>query len=170
MSTTLPPKADVRAVLRAELARLLEATAHAAAQSRAGAVHEDNRAEGDKDMRSTEQSYLARGQAMRAEELSEQLARFDQIEMPSFGPKSPIDVGALVLATVESASGSVENKVLFISALGAGSSLSVGNARVVVISPSSPVGALLIGRKLGDSFELTVAARGTQEWAIEAVA
>src|SRR5690606_17653583 len=67
----LPDKQAVRDALRAALAKALEAMAEAARQTREGAVHEESRAEGDKDMRSTEQSYLARGQAMRAEALAE---------------------------------------------------------------------------------------------------
>ena len=62
----LPDKMRVRAHLIAALERALAAMTHSAEQTRSGVVHEDSRAEGDKDMRSTEQSYIARGQAMRA--------------------------------------------------------------------------------------------------------
>jgi len=59
----LPNKKSVRDALRASIAKALESMSEAARQTREGATHEESRAEGDKDMRSTEQSYLARGQA-----------------------------------------------------------------------------------------------------------
>ena len=59
--------------LNAELVAMLEgtlATLEAAhADARAGATHEQAKPENDKDTRALEQSYLARGQAMRIETL-----------------------------------------------------------------------------------------------------
>ena len=79
----LPDKTAVREALEAALERALETMVNAARTTREGAIHEDSRAEGDKDMRSTEQSYLARGQAMRVEELAEQLQRLRTATSPS---------------------------------------------------------------------------------------
>lgn len=160
----LPDKRAVREALRRALEGALEAMAAAAAETRAGAVHEESRAEGDKDMRSTEQSYLARGQAMRAEALAEELARLERLEARAYGEGDPIGPDALVLVCVDD-----EPRAFYLVPFGGGTELDVGGARVTVVTPSSPVGAALLGRRAGDDFEL--AARGAlREWVVEAVA
>lgn len=160
----LPDKVAVRAALLASLRASLEAMAHAAAQTREGAVHEEARAEGDKDMRATEQSYLARGQAMRAEELAEQVHRLEATPLPRFGEGDAIAPGALVRALVED-----EPRVLFVVEQGGGTELEVAGTRVTVITPGSPVGRALVGRRVGEDLELRT--RGAvREWVVDAIA
>ncbi len=145
---TLPDKAAVREALRSALAAALEAMANAARETREGAVHEENRSEGSKDMRSTEQSYLARGQAMRAEDLAEELTRLDRTPLRSFAEDDAIQPGALVRVLVDDAP-----RVLFVTAQGGGTELEVEGVRVTVVTPASPFGRALVGRRLGDDFE-----------------
>jgi transcription elongation GreA/GreB family factor len=160
----LPDQEEVRTALRAALAKALEVMASAAAQTREGATHEESRAEGDKDMRSTEQSYLARGQAMRAEELAEQIQRLDATALRAFGEGDAIAPGALVLVDVDG-----EVRTFFVVPWGGGTELDVGGRAVTVVTPASPVGRALLGKEVGDSFELAI--RGaTREWTIEEVA
>ena len=162
--TGLPSKAAVKAALRAVLAEALRVMAAAAEDARKGATHEESRAEGDKDMRSTEQSYLARGQAMRAEEIGEHLARLDALELGAVGPQSSIAAGALVRVIVDD-----EPRVFFVVPWGGGTELTVDGTKVTVVTPSSPVGAALLGKRAGDGFELRM--RGAmREWEIVAVA
>jgi transcription elongation GreA/GreB family factor len=156
----LPDKTAVREALRAAMDRALEGALAAAAQTREGAVHEESRAEGDKDMRSTEQSYLARGQAMRVEELAEQLQRLELAPLRAFGEDDAIAAGALVRVHLDD-----EERVFFVVPQGGGTELEVDGVRVTVVAPSSPVGAALSGRRVDDEFELAV--RGvTREWVI----
>jgi transcription elongation GreA/GreB family factor len=163
-ASTLPDKRAVCEALRAKLARALEVMLDAAADARRGATHEESRAEGDKDMRSTEQSYLARGHAMRAEELAEELQRFDLAVWRAFGDDDAIGPGALVRASVGD-----EERIVFVVPHGGGSELEVGGVRVTVVTPSSPVGEALSGKRTGDDFELTV--RGVRrEWVVEEIA
>src|SRR5262249_3049381 len=89
-----------KATLREELIAALTATldtaraAHAAALE--GATHSEARAENDKDTRGLEQSYLARGQAQRVEELSVALAATEAMVWRSFTARDAIEVSALV--------------------------------------------------------------------------
>lgn len=160
----LPDKKAVRDALRASIAKALESMSEAARQTREGATHEESRAEGDKDMRSTEQSYLARGQAMRAEALGEELTRLEATPLRAYGEDDAIGPGALVRVSVDEA-----ERVFFVVPQGGGTELEVGGVRVTVVTPSSPVGAALIGRRSGEDFELPV--RGVRrEWVIEEVA
>lgn len=160
----LPDKERVRDALIAALERARATMAKAAQQTREGATHESSRAEGDKDMRSTEQSYLARGQAMRVEDLAEQLQRLAVFPLPTFGPDATVSAGALVRVDVEDA-----ERVFFVVPFGGGTVLDVGGLEITVVTPSSPVGQALLGKQTGDSFELRV--RGAlREWVVEAIA
>ena len=158
----LPNKSAVIEALRAQLARALSSMASAAANTREGVTHEDARAEGDKDMRSTEQSYVARGQAMRVEDLAESLQRFETTAWPSFDSESPLRAGALIGVLVDDE----EEKFFFLVPYGGGTTVRIGKVEVTVVTPSSPVGGALLGKRVGDSFELTT--RGQmREWSIE---
>ncbi len=158
-----PDKTAVRDALLAAMRAALATMARAAEDARLGATHEENRSEGDKDMRATEQSYLARGQAMRAEELAEQLQRLEVMALASFDAAAAIGPGALVRVTVED-----ESRTFFVVPYGGGTELVVAGEKVTVVTPASPVGRALVGRRAGDDFEL--AARGAmREWVIDAV-
>ena len=146
----LPDKLAVRRALEAELERSLETMVSAARTTREGAIHEDSRAEGDKDMRSTEQSYLARGQAIRVEDLAEQLQRLRAESFDRFDADSAIAAGALVLVEVDDAP-----RAFFVLPYGGGNVLRVDGVELTVVTPSSPVGQALLGKKVGDDFELT---------------
>jgi transcription elongation GreA/GreB family factor len=151
----------VKAALRAALEEALRVIAHAAAQSREGAVHAESRAEGDKDMRSTEQSYLARGQAMRTEELAEQLQRLEALPTAPLRSGAPITAGTLVSVLVDD-----EPRVFYVVPMGGGTELTVAGTKITVVTPSSPVGAALLGKTPGDSFELTQRGK-LREWEID---
>ncbi len=159
----LPDKAAVRARLVAALERALASMVRAAESAREGAVHEESRAEGDKDMRATEQSYLARGQAMRAEDLAEQLQRFAATPLAAFGPDDAIAPGALLCARVDGVP-----RIVFVAAHGGGETLDVGGVSVTVVTPASPVGRALVGLRVGDCVELP-GRDGVREWEIDAI-
>jgi transcription elongation GreA/GreB family factor len=161
---SLPDKVAVRAALSATLHAALATMARSAEDARQGATHEENRSEGDKDMRATEQSYVARGQAMRAEQLAEEAARLDALVLRSFGEDDPIAPGALVRVRVDD-----EPRVLFVVAQGGGTELLIDGVKVTVLTPLSPAGRLLVGKQVGDEFELAAAGR-TRTWEIDAVA
>jgi transcription elongation GreA/GreB family factor len=159
----LPDKALVRAQLLEALERALATMTKSAEQTRSGVVHEDSRAEGDKDMRSTEQSYLARGQAMRAEDLGEQAQRFATTPLVRFADGDAIAPGALVLALVGK-----ERRVFFLAMQGGGIELEIDQIKVTVVTPASPVGRALLGLRVGDELELP-GRSGPRAWEIEAI-
>lgn len=152
-------------LMRADLA---QATA-AQRSSQEGATHAENRAEGDKDMRATESSYIARGQAARVMALREELARTEAVVLRAFAAESPLALGALV--TLEDEEGRESHH--FLMPGGAGAVLEApqpGGACVVsVVSSRSPLGAALIGSREGDAVSVEVAGRN-REWTISDVA
>jgi transcription elongation GreA/GreB family factor len=127
------------------------ATAEAAHASAAeGVTHEDSRSEGDKDMRSTEQSYVARGQALRVEELRTGLAAVEKMCARAWGEDEVIASGALVI--VEDDDG--EEHRYLIAPAGGGTQLAGG---VQVVTPKSPLGRALCGKRAGDEVEVAIA-------------
>ncbi len=136
--------------LHAELAEALDATlrtlkaAHAA--TRAGATHEEAKPENDKDTRALEQSYLARGQAMRIEALQSGIAAMATMNLAE---TAVARVGALLEAEDEDGA----PVAYFLAPEGGGTKLKGG---VQVVTPASPLGAALVGKRVGDEIELTL--------------
>jgi transcription elongation GreA/GreB family factor len=146
------PDIDKKAVLEALKQRL--ETELARAQKRAkdaaeGATHEENRAEGDKDMRATEASYVARGQAGRASEIEESLVRVSALELLSFKPGARIAISALVELLHDD-----KQLHCFLVPAAGGEKLQLGKSEVQTLTPQSPLGRALLGLTEGDEAEL----------------
>ncbi|MGO8998717.1 MAG: GreA/GreB family elongation factor [Polyangiaceae bacterium] len=142
--------------LRDELTRLLAADlatrerAHRAA--REGATHEEAKPENDKDTRALEQSYLARGEALRIEELKQGLAEVHAMPLRPLREGEPASLGALITAEEDGAA-----LVLWIAPHGGGSRLADGTVQIV--TPRSPLGRALLGKRAGDECEVRLAGR-----------
>jgi transcription elongation GreA/GreB family factor len=141
----MPSKAELKAELEAVLVAALETAKRAHAAAIEGATHSESRAENDKDTRGLEQSYLARGQAMRVAELETAVARVAAWVLPTFGKGARIALGALV--TVDG-----DDQQLFIALDGGGTVLAGGAVRVV--TPQSPLGRAVLGRSVDDEIDL----------------
>lgn len=120
--------------------------------AREGATHEEAKPENDKDTRALEQSYLARGEALRIEELRAGLAAVEAMALRTFADGAPVALGALV--TTEDDAG-VETR-LWIAPHGGGVRLGGG---VQVVTPKSPLGGALLGAREGDECEVVLAGR-----------
>lgn len=183
-------KARLIEEVRARLEQQLERVTQAQKSTQAGVVHEDNRAEGDKDMRSTEASYVARGQALRVVELHEEVRLMAQVQVKRFEEGDPVAWGALF--TLEDESGTFSHHLL--TPGGAGLSLKVplraaeGGARgaprapgepetgtnseeitLSLVSARSPLGQALLGLSAGDLVNLD-AETTSREWTLVEVA
>jgi len=141
-------KRDVLAALRLALEDELSRFRKRALDAAEAATHEENRPEGDKDMRSTEASYVARGQAERVRELETALARLSGIVPRSFADGEAIAVGALV--ELEHAG---QRSTVFLVPAGGG--VRVGD--VQSLATASPLGVALLGLTAGDEAEVHAA-------------
>ena len=150
-------KAALKAELEAALAAALETAKRAHAAAIEGATHSEARAENDKDTRGLEQSYLARGQAMRVAELEAAVARVAAWVLPAVADR--VGLGALV--TVDG-----DDQQLFIAPEGGGTLLAGGAVRVV--TPQSPLGRAVLGRSVDDEIELRLPG-GVRVLTIEAI-
>jgi len=146
-------KAAIRDALVARLRAECDKARASAHETRKGATHEESRAENDKDTRGLEASYLARGQAKRVVELEEALTRVRVMELPDYTER-PLGLGALIEAVVDD-----EERTFFLAPGGGGEKLSVAERIVHVLTPASPVGRALIGKRAYDELELRIAGR-----------
>lgn len=159
-SSVIAAPLNKRAILQqviAHLDRELESFARSARAAHAEATDEQNKAENKYDTRGLEASYLARGQSRQAAETLEARQQFEMLPLRAFGPKDPIDVGALV--EVESAG---EKAWYFIGPRAGGTEVIENGEAVLVITPQSPLGRQLIGKKQGDRLQIEIGGRRNQ--------
>ena len=138
-------KAQLRSELHAALTRALDVARAAHAAAMEGATHSEAKAENDKDTRGLELSYLARGQAQRVAELEAAASDVAAMKLRTFRAQDPIAMSALVV--IEDAG---ERRSYFIAPGGGGTIID----NVQVITPQSPLGALLLGKHVADIVEL----------------
>jgi transcription elongation GreA/GreB family factor len=148
------------------MARLTEELAvyfRAAQASRAEATHEQSKAENKYDTRGLEASYLARGQSKQATEIQAAIAAFEKLDARKFGVGEPIDVGAFVELEFEG-----EKMAYFIGPRAGGTEVLHDKREVLVITPQSPLGEQLLGKKQGDILKLNLAG-GQNQYHVTAV-
>jgi transcription elongation GreA/GreB family factor len=139
-------KITLKAVLLAQLEAAL-ATARAAHKAAVeGATHAEARPENDKDTRGLEQSYLARGVAQRAAELEAAVAAIAGWQPRTFASDAAIAVGALVEVDDDGRA-----RHFLVAGHGGGLALP---GEVMVVTPSSPIGRALLGRRVDDDCEV----------------
>ena len=135
----------------AKLADELETYFRAAQFSRAEATHESSKAENKYDTRGLEASYLARGQSKQAAEIKSAIAAFEELPAKKFGADAAVDLGALV--ELESRQ---ERTLYFLGPRAGGTEIIHQKREILVITPQSPLGRQLMGRKQGDRLELAL--------------
>ncbi len=133
------------AVLRAEL----DAGTRAARASSEAATDPGSKAENKYDTRNLEASYLARGQAFRVAAAAEALTELELLPDRIFAPGEPIGPGALVTLR-----GGAETLYYLYSPAAGGTEVEMEGLEVMVITPTSPLGEKLRGRRAGESFEM----------------
>jgi len=127
----------------------LEIYFRAAQFSRAEATHESNKAENKYDTRGLEASYLARGQSKQAAELEAAIAEYQKLGVKKFAAGEAIAVGALVAL----AHGG-ETSYYFLGPRAGGTEILHDKKEILVITPQSPLGEQLLGKKVGDRPQL----------------
>ncbi|MCP5550228.1 MAG: hypothetical protein H7A53_04980 [Akkermansiaceae bacterium] len=143
-------KQDIIHRLREEIRRQYERIAGAAREARGYATDPDSKAESKYDTRSLEASYLAAGQAAKADELAETLRVLETFDPPAFNGSDPVALGALVTVAFSPSEGG--GRALYLLApRGGGLSCESGDGEtdVTVLSPSAPLFQSLEGCRAG---------------------
>jgi transcription elongation GreA/GreB family factor len=120
---------------------LLEKAARA---SHAEATHESSKAENKYDTRGLEAAYLARGQSRQAKEILDSIKVYESLSTRDFAPSEPVDLTALVELDLDG-----RQSAFFIGPRSGGLEMEFGGKEVTVITPQSPLGEQLIGKKAG---------------------
>jgi transcription elongation GreA/GreB family factor len=129
----------------------LETLNQAAVATYQGAIHADSKAEDQYDTRGLEASYLAGAQAKRVSELEEMIKLYQFIDIKKFGPQDKIAATAVVGARTD-------NKESFFLLMPKGGGLQANweDKAIHVLTPQSPIGEMLLGKKLNDEFEVLI--------------
>ena len=140
-------KTQLIGVLEADLA--LRERAYRAARD--AATHDDAKPENDKDTRSLELTYLARGEALRVEDLRAAIADVRAMAINDARDEGPVRLGSVVMTDEDGA-----EAIFWLAPHGGGARL-VGCVQVV--TPGSPLGQALLGKYAGDECEALLAGR-----------
>ena len=146
-------KSQVIEQIESELRRELATLTQAARSAHEAATHAESRSEDQHDTRGLEASYLAGAQAARASEIERQLQIFQKIPRTPAHPNSPISSGALI-ELEEKAGKSQPRSLCLLSPAGGGIVVRLGELKVQVITPQSPLGEALLGSRQGDDIEI----------------
>lgn len=144
-------KQELLTSIVSKLVEELDMIVRAAQAAHAEATHEQSKAESKYDTRGLEASYLARGQSRQAAEMEAAIEEFRSIRPRQFGIGDAIEVGALVELDQKA-----ERMVYFIGPRAGGTEVVYGGREILVITPQSPLGSQLLGRRAGDRFELMI--------------
>lgn len=116
------------------------------------ATHEENIADNKYDTLSLEASYVAQGQANRAQSIRFAIDAYQKLSLQSFNENSAIAVTALVSLEAEDGS----PMLVFLGPHAGGLKVGEHGREVVIITPTSPLGKGLLGKLQGDTVNLRV--------------
>ena len=147
-------KSKLLEALLAQLQTELDLQIRAANLARDEATNEESRAENKYDTRGQEAAYLAQGQAKIATEISESITLFRGLKLDSKLINTVIEIGSVV--KIERPGGTIRG---FMGPRSGGTEFSVGEELFTIITPASPLGRALLGRRVGDTVYLTARGR-----------
>ncbi|MCC7373746.1 MAG: GreA/GreB family elongation factor [Verrucomicrobiales bacterium] len=143
---------DKPRIIQAIIAKLTEDVElyfRAARAAQFEATDEQSKAENKYDTRGLEASYLARGQSRQAAETEQALKDYRTLTAKPFEKTAAIDLGALV-----ELKGRRERMLFLMGPSAGGTEVIVDGEEITVITPQSPLGQQLMGRKTGDKVAL----------------
>jgi transcription elongation GreA/GreB family factor len=149
---------QLQAQYRARLDVALRAEEDAREAARSLATESEKKEDG---RAALEFGSLATGQGERARRLREELdalTRFGEKPLPRFPRGASIELGAIVDLATESDDGEPEERTFILLPVGAGSELTGpgGDGFLSVITPASPIGRGLLGKKAGEGIDVAI--------------
>lgn len=125
---------------------------HAAKTAHEASTHEENIPDNKYETLALEASYLAQGQANRAQDIKRALTAYKQLELQNFDADTKVALTALVTLVADDA----ETRIVFIGPREGGMKIADSQCKteVLVITPASPLGGELIGKSVGDQIKI----------------
>ena len=143
-------KEELREQILARLSADHRLLRQAAQSSHAAATHEENIPDSKYETLALEASYIAQGQANRAQEIKQAIAAYRSLVLLDFDELSPIRMSALVLLEDETGN----ERQVFIGPAAGGLTLPYRQRPLMLITPESPLGQELIGCRVDDCIQL----------------
>jgi hypothetical protein len=148
-------KVALLAKLRDDLERDVAVMEKAASTAHDAATHPEMKPENDKDTRGIEAGYLAGAQSLRALEMRRMLDKLRALKARPFNHDDAVDDTALV----ELADDKGARRFVFICPFGAGMKAKLDGVEVQVVTPESPLGEAVVGKRAGDVVEMNAGGR-----------
>jgi len=140
-------KTGVIRLITERLTTDLELFYNAAKSAHRASIDEETQPDNKYDTLALEASYIAQGQANRAQEIRRAIETYKQLELPD--GNSSIRLASLVV--LESVTG--ELRTVFVGPVEGGVRITTGMGDVTVVTPASPLGNALIGKSVDDSVD-----------------
>ena len=132
------------------LAEDLEILTVAARTAHAAATHEECIPDNKYDTTGLEASYVAQGQANRAQEIRQALDLYRGLSLRSFDAETPIRLTSLVSLETEHGS----RREVFLGPAAGGLKVMEEGSEYIVITPESPLGRALLGKVCDDEVRI----------------
>ncbi|MBA1209322.1 MULTISPECIES: GreA/GreB family elongation factor [Pseudomonas] len=143
-------KTHLIAQIIAALEHDLDVVTRAAQSAYEAATAEENIAENKYDTLGLEASYLATGQARRSAEIRQALQTYRQLKLRDYDPEQGVQVSQVVILEDEQG----QCRRLIIGPEAAGLKIGLGDEVVMVITPRSPLGQQLMGKRIDEEVSL----------------
>lgn len=141
-------KLEIMKYIMADMDEELLVMTRLALESKEAATSEESKAENKYDTRGLESSYLASGQSSRVSDLKRQKAFLETLELAKLTMQK-VASGAFVETDIDGE----EAKWFFIVPYRGGLKYELHGQIVHTLSPDSPLGQKMLGRRTGDVFE-----------------
>lgn len=132
-----------------EMKRNLQVLVDSALEAKEASTNEESKPENKYDTRGLEASYLASGQAQRAQQLKEKIFYMEQVQLKTFGPKDPVTISALVELEMDQGL----KKWFFLLPIG-GLTVEMNGVSVQSMTQESPIGEALVNSFVDDEIEV----------------
>jgi len=141
-------------LIREQLTHDLAVQFNAAKTAHEASTHEEIIPDNKYETLALEASYVAQGQANRAQEIKRALETYNQLTLQRFDDDSTIRLTALVTLAGDDAA----TRTVFIGPLEGGMKVvdHLTGGEIVLITPASPLGRDLIGKSVGDPVRIGV--------------
>jgi transcription elongation GreA/GreB family factor len=139
-------KEEIRDLIVAKLTEDHRLLLLAAKKSHAAATHEENVPDNKYETLALEASYVAQGQANRAQEIDAAVKCYRQLSLQRFDEETPLRLTALV--ELEATDGTT--RLIFLGPDAGGLQISYQGRDIRVVTPNAPLGRSLIGSRCGD--------------------
>jgi len=147
-------KTDLLQLIVDQLTHDLAVQFNAALSAHEASTHEENIPDNKYETLALEASYLAQGQANRAQEIRRALEGYKQLSLQEFDDTSAIALTALVTMAADDGT----TRTVFVGPLEGGMKVldQLTGSEIVVITPASPLGRDLIGKCNGEQVRIGI--------------